>query len=70
MNNKSRLTLRIIAGLYLLYSAYSLLTNWDPKSKFKIAAILSILIFSVTGIILIIMSVKSLIKTNKDEKEK
>ena len=70
MNNQSRFTLRIVAGLYLFYLTYSLLKNWDPNSKSKIVAILSILIFSITGIILIIMSVKSLIKANKDEKEK
>lgn len=68
MNNQSRYTLRIAAGLYLLYLAYSLLKNWSPDSKTKIIAIISILIFTVSAVILIVTSVKNLIKMNKNKK--
>jgi hypothetical protein len=72
--NKSKdipsLALRIAAGLYLLYTDYSLLTGWNSiQESHRIVIVIAIITFAAAGIFLIGSSVANLFKLRKKHKE-
>ena len=67
--NKASLTLRIVAGLYLLYIDYSLLTDWNevPEQNRTFITI-AIIVFAIAGILLTVISFINLLQLRKKEK--
>ena len=68
---KTSYYIRIAAGGYLLYTAYSLNTDWatvKPEHRLGIGA--AIVVFAIVGFILCLVSTLSLIKFNRTQSEK
>lgn len=70
INDKTRFSIRLIAGLYLMYLAYSLIKNWNINTGSKIVAALFIALFGILGIVLTIISSTELSKMKKKKDEK
>ena len=67
---KTSLYIRFLAAVYLLYTAYKLFNSWDQvKPGEKTLIMISIIIFTVTGVAIAILSAKSLYKINQEEKK-
>lgn len=65
-NEKTTLSIRIIAGAYLLYIVYSLLIDWNqvkPDQKYFIGG--AIIVFAILGIVLCISSALGLFRLNR-----
>jgi hypothetical protein len=65
-NEKTSLSIRIIAGVYLLYIVYSLIIDWDqvkPDQKYFIGG--AIIIFAIIGTFLCISSTLGLYRLNR-----
>jgi hypothetical protein len=65
-NEKTTLSIRIIAGAYLLYIVYSLVTDWNqvkPDQKYFIGG--AIIIFAILGTSLCISSALGLYRLNR-----
>ena len=66
---KASLTLRMVAGLYLLYIDYSLLADWNeiPEQNRTFITI-AIIVFAIAGILLTVISFINLLQLRKKEK--
>ncbi len=64
-HTKASLNLYIVAGLYLLYLDYSILSKWNEIEGNKPIVVLVAIIFAAFAISIMIYSVKGLIKMNK-----
>lgn len=69
-NPKSSLSIRVIAGAYLLYTVFMLIKGYgDLSDKDKIFNMLFIVFFAVTGVLLLFTSIRSWIRIGKEEKD-
>lgn len=66
---KSSLTLRIVAGLYLLYLVYSMIkeSGQDQESN-KAVILIAIIFFSIAAVIILATSIRSMLILNNEEK--
>lgn len=67
------LSLRLIAGVYLLYTDYSLFKEWENVEQGnRIFIALAIIFFAVAGVLLTVFSARDMIRLNKlpDDTEK
>lgn len=77
MNNKKKRTvkstmyIRIVCGLYLLYTDYSLLSKWESIKADNNQIIMAVVItlFAIAGIVMIIYSSIKLLRQNKEHKQ-
>ncbi len=68
MNEKSRLTLRVVAGLYLAYLGVKMIQGLiADKPENMIFMIIMAVIFVIVGVLFIVFSVKGVIKLKKEE---
>lgn len=60
--------IRIIAGLYLLYTDYLLLTDWEniKADNHQIIMTVVVVIFAIAALLLIAFSLKKLMRINKE----
>ena len=65
-HTKASLNLYIVAGLYLLYLDYSILSRWDEIEGNKLIVILVAILFAAFAIRIMIYAIKGLIKMNKE----
>jgi uncharacterized membrane protein YcjF (UPF0283 family) len=67
MNEKSRLTLRVVAGLYLAYLGVKMIQGLiADKPENMIFMLIMAVIFVIVGVLFIILSVKSVIKLKNE----
>lgn len=68
-NGKTRETIRIIAGGYLLYLDYTLIKGYpDFKPSQRIFFIICMIAFAVTGVTVIYFALKDMMKPEEEEK--
>jgi hypothetical protein len=68
---KTSYYIRIAAGAYLLYTAYSLISDWgEVKPEHRLAIGAAIVVFAIVGFILCLLSALGLNKYNKDQADK
>lgn len=68
-NPKTSLSLRMVAGAYLLYIVFSLIKEFgNLAEKDKLFNIIFIIIFSIAGVVILVTSTLSWMKLNKEEK--
>lgn len=67
-NPKTSLSLRMVAGAYLLYIVFSLIKEFGRlEEKDKLFNIIFIIIFSIAAVVILITSTLSWMKLNKEE---
>lgn len=67
-NPKTSLSLRMVAGAYLLYIVFSLIKEFGRlEEKDKLFNIIFIIIFSIVAVVILITSTLSWLKINKEE---
>lgn len=64
-HTKASLNLYIVAGLYLLYLDYSMLSKWNEIEGNKFIVVIVAILFAAFAIRIMIYAVKGLIKMNK-----
>jgi len=68
-NPQTSLSLRLIAGVYLLYIDYSLIKGYGTmKAGHELLNLISIIFFGITGVLIIVTSAISLIKLHNKKK--
>lgn len=69
-NPQTSLSLRLIAGVYLLYIDYSLIKGYGTiKEGHELLNLISIIFFGITGVLIVATSAISLMKLNKKKSE-
>lgn len=59
-------SLRLVAGLYLLYLDYSLIKEWNNGNANRIIIAAATILFAVVGILLVVHSARNMIRLNKN----